>query len=281
MKSYLKNEVDPDDFNLVSVIDELPLWSAPFGLKLLDTIQMKPDMKVLDIGCGTGFPLVEIAQRLGSSSKVYGIDPWEQALERVRSKCLVYDIENVSAIQGIAELLPFEDRFFDLIVSNNGLTNVQNIQKAVKECSRVCKSDGQLVMAYNLEETMIEFYWEFEQVLKNNSMVNEVEKLKEHILSKRMPLKEMSAFFEKTGFKIHASVHDSFRLRFLDGTTMFNHYLIKYWFLDSWKRIVPEDQWETIFAELEDRLNEKARQENGLILSIPFITLECRKCVAI
>jgi ubiquinone/menaquinone biosynthesis C-methylase UbiE len=122
-----------DDPEFVSVIDELPLWSAPFGLKLLDVIHLKHNMNILDIGCGLGFPLIEIAQRVGDSSKVFGIDPWESAIERVKLKIKKLDITNVKVIKGVAENLPFDDSFFDLIVSNNGINNVQNIEAVLSE----------------------------------------------------------------------------------------------------------------------------------------------------
>ena len=127
MKAYLKQNFDWNDFDLVSVIDEIPLWSAPFGLKLLDVIKLKPNINALDIGSGLGFPLLEVAQRLGTSSKVYGIDPWERAIERVKIKIKQYDLTNVEIINGAAEKLPFENHFFDLIVSNNGINNVENV----------------------------------------------------------------------------------------------------------------------------------------------------------
>lgn len=55
--------------------DELPLWSAPFGLAILDTIRLKNGMNILDIGSGSGFPMLEIADRAGASCMVYGVDP--------------------------------------------------------------------------------------------------------------------------------------------------------------------------------------------------------------
>jgi SAM-dependent methyltransferase len=86
MKDYLEHTFSSEDVELVSIIDELPLWSAPFGLQLLDTVELKPHINALDVGCGLGFPLIELAQRLGVSSKVYGIDPWKRALERAHVK---------------------------------------------------------------------------------------------------------------------------------------------------------------------------------------------------
>ncbi len=43
----------------------LAAWSAPFGLRLLDVVPLDPAATVLDVGCGTGFPLLELAHRLG------------------------------------------------------------------------------------------------------------------------------------------------------------------------------------------------------------------------
>src|SRR3990172_10554394 len=96
MTKFRKFTFNLDDKDTVSVIDELPLWSAPFGLRLLDTIKLKPRINALDIGCGLGFPLIEVAQRLGTSSKIFGIDPWQRAIERAQLKIKKYDIENRS-----------------------------------------------------------------------------------------------------------------------------------------------------------------------------------------
>lgn len=70
---YLTFAVDINASEVVSVYDELPLWSAMCGLLLLRHIPLRQDMKVLDVGCGTGFPLLELAQRLGSTSTVFGL----------------------------------------------------------------------------------------------------------------------------------------------------------------------------------------------------------------
>jgi hypothetical protein len=64
-----------DDAELVSVWDETPLWSAAFGMALLDAVDLRPSIAALDVGCRAGFPLIELAQRLGRSSHVHGVDP--------------------------------------------------------------------------------------------------------------------------------------------------------------------------------------------------------------
>ena len=174
MNNYLNHTFDSDDPELISIIDELPLWSAPFGLNLLDNVQLKPNINVLDIGCGMGFPLIELSQRFGKSSKFYGLDPWLSALKRAQAK-----------IKSIAEKLPFKNNSFDLIVSNNGINNVQDIKQTLSECFRVSNPDVQFLMTMNLEDSMIEFYNVFEEILIENILIEEVRKMKDHIYSKR------------------------------------------------------------------------------------------------
>src|SRR5262245_48144607 len=55
--------------------DELPLWSAPFGLMLLEQVSLRPGMTILDVGAGTGFLTIELAQRCGSDAVVIAVDP--------------------------------------------------------------------------------------------------------------------------------------------------------------------------------------------------------------
>ena len=71
MIEYLR--LPPFDWNspdYVVVFDEVPLWSAMFGALLLERIELQPHMTVLDLGCGAGFPLLELAGRLGRSCTV-------------------------------------------------------------------------------------------------------------------------------------------------------------------------------------------------------------------
>jgi ubiquinone/menaquinone biosynthesis C-methylase UbiE len=277
MTDYLTHHFDMDDPDLISAIDELPLWSAPFGLRLLETIDMKKNMKVLDIGCGLGFPLVELSQRLGNSSKVYGLDPWQSALDRVRLKMKVYSIENIEIVEGRAEEMPFENNFFDLIVSNNGINNVEDMQQTIRECFRVCKTGAQMVLTLNLEDTMIEFYDIFEKTLQEQNFNSEIAKMKEQIYLKRKPLEEVETLLKSFKFSIKNIIHDSFKIRCVDGTSMFNHYLIKYWFLPGWKDILEEEDRGFVFRKIEKKLNEYAEKNKGINLSVPYVTIDCKK----
>ena len=71
----LKMTFPPEEAEDVSARDELPLWSAPFGLALLEAVALRPGITVLDVGFGTGFPALELAERLGPAGRVIGVDP--------------------------------------------------------------------------------------------------------------------------------------------------------------------------------------------------------------
>jgi arsenite methyltransferase len=230
MKKYLMKELDLD--TIVDILDELPMWSAPFGLKLLDAVEYRPNMSVLDIGCGTGFPLVELAMRLGESSTVYGIDPWKAALVRTRKKIDQYKMINIRLIEGVAESLPFDDHSIELIVSNNGINNVSDMDTVFSECSRVLKDGGQFVMTMNLDTSMTEFYRELEAVLSDLHFMHEIELMHQHIYHKRRPLKEIVPAIVKRGFLIKDLEQDQFNYTFTDGTALLNHHFIRLAFMD-------------------------------------------------
>jgi arsenite methyltransferase len=207
---------------MTAIYDELPLWSAPFGLKLLEEIQLKRNIKVLDIGFGTGFPLIELAQRFGESSVVYGIDPWKEAVERVEVKIKLIGIKNIRIYNGEAENMPFRDGYFDLIISNNGLNNTLDINIALKDTYRVAKKGTPLVFTANLPGTMMEFYTIFKDVLSKHNLNEEIQKLQNYISEKRKTVDELILITKNAGFEIHKISEEKFHMDFMDGTTFFN-----------------------------------------------------------
>ncbi len=275
--NYISEDFDLNNPELVSIIDDLPLWSAPFGLKILDMIKIRKKMKVLDIGCGAGFPALEIAQRLDKDSKVYGIDNWKVAVERANQKIKFCNIRNAEIINASAENLPFENESFDVIVSNNGLNNVDDLEKVFSECFRVLKKNGQLLFSMNLEETMNEFYEVYKKVLLKHNMNLEAENIRTHIYEKRKPVEFMKNILDRYKFAISGIEYDEFSFRFADGTAMFNHFLIRLGFLKSWKQIIAPEKQSDIFSEIELELNKIASEKGELKLTVPFAVFDCVK----
>jgi len=277
MSNYLKTDFDFDSDLLLELFDELPIWAAPFGLKLLDSIKYRKNISALDIGFGAGFPLTEIAMRLGETCKIYGIDPWDAAIRRTEKKIEFYGIKNIEIINGVAENIPLPDNSVELITSNNGLNNVESIEKALSECSRITKTGGQLIHTYNLDTTMFEFYNLFKVVLTENKMDRELKKLDDQVYKKRKPLNEFIKLLELNNFRVTNILNDQFNYKYADGTTMLNHYFIRLAFLDGWKSIIPEEKQTEIFNRIENLLNQKAEKDGYVNLSVPFVLLDCVK----
>lgn len=277
MNTSAETPYDLNDEETVSAIDELSLWSAPFGMKLLDTIILRKNISVLDIGFGLGFPIIEVALRLGKSSKVYGIDPWKAAAARAKKKIDIFGIQNIQLIEGVAENIPLPDASIDLIISNNGINNVKDLPRVLRECARVARPGAQFVATVNLQETMAEFYKIFESVLKETGLTQVVPKMHQHIHSKRLPVEELDNLFRESHFAVTRTLYDSFKFRYTDGTAMLNHPFIRYAFMDSWIELLPPDKVDGVFSEIERRINAVAKEKGEWDLTIPFVVIDATK----
>jgi ubiquinone/menaquinone biosynthesis C-methylase UbiE len=280
MEENIYNISSSNDLNsdaLVEVFDELPLWSSPFGLKLLEKVKYRKGITALDIGCGTGFPLTEIAMRLGSSCKVYGLDPWDSALKRTEKKLMLYNISNIEIIRAFAECIPLDSSSIDLIISNNGLNNVADIEQSLCECSRVLKDGGQFLETRNLEGTFQEFYSVMKSVFEELNLSECIELMQIHIHKKRTPINKYLNLLRKHNLNLKSITYEQFDYRFTDGTAMLKHYFIRLAFLESWLNLLPSGKEMEIMKIIENRINEQS-QENGLfIMSVPFAIIECEK----
>jgi arsenite methyltransferase len=277
MSEYINRDFNLNDKDFVSSLDELSFWSAPFGMKLLEAIPLRSILNVLDIGCGTGFPLLEIAMRLGTNSHITGLDPWKAGLARIREKMDQYDIPNISLTEGVAENMPFPSDHFDLIVSNNGINNVADLEQTFNECHRVAKQAAEFIWTMNTANSFNSFYEIFKELVIERKIKDAIDGINKHIYIKRRPVTEMLTRLNAAGFKVSGTEESSFSYRFSSGSAMFRHTFIRVAFLDSWKKLVPGNQVEEIFSELELRLNKISNREGELRMEIPFVLFKCLK----
>ena len=260
----------------VSTFDEMPLWSASFGLLLLRHVPLKAGIAMLDIGCGTGFPLFELAQRLGPTATCYGIDPWEHATNRAKEKIANYEVPNVQILNISAEIIPFQDNSIDLIVSNLGINNFTNPGKVIQECNRVLKPDGTLAITTNLNGHWHQFYKLFKTTLSemgSADIIPAVTAQEEH----RGSIDSIAGLFLSNGMELTHHYTETMEMRFLNGTAFLNHSFIKLGWFSSWIDLIPADICEAFFANLENNLNEYAMLNNGLTLTVPMAYMEFSK----
>jgi ubiquinone/menaquinone biosynthesis C-methylase UbiE len=271
-EEWAEDGFDFEDPRVVAAYDELPLWSAPFGMLLLERVPLAPDSVVLDVGCGTGFPLLELAQRLGPRATVYGVDPWRAALGRARAKMEQYGLANVDLVEGDGAALPFGDGFFDLVVSNLGVNNFEDADGAMRECLRVARPGGRLVLTSNWRGHMDEFYRVFRDVLAE-AAPDSLPALEAHVAHRTTP-DELSSRLERAGWRVTATTNREFTLRFSGGEALLRHSFIRLGFAPGWREIVPAEKRGDVRRRLAAALDEVARREGALALTIPYGCIE-------
>lgn len=274
--NYLDKNTDFQRPEIVSVFDEVSFWSAHFGRLLMENIPFRSDIKLLDVACGNGFPLFELAHAIGPSGRYYGIDSWPAALDRARMKREIYELENVQLILGDAHQLPWEASTFDMVVSNVGINNFEKPETAIKECFRVLKPGGLLVLTTNLRGHMNEFYEVYREVLVSMGMEELLPDLQRNI-KHRADLETILGWYQAASFRTPRVVEDQFVMRYSNGTALLNHSLTVFGFLEGWRTFVPADKERALFHALEQRLNKLARKSGELSVSVPIAYIEGQK----
>lgn len=276
MTDYLQHKNDFNTPEEASAFDQTSFWSARFGALLFQHLELRRNSNILDLGSGTGFPLFELADVYGRSCQVTGIDVWQYGLARARSKLQTYGPPNVRLVEGDGAAMSFPDAQFDVITCNLGLNNFPDPPAVVAECFRVAKPGGRVVFTTNMQGHMREFYAVFREALLAMDKPAYLERLDSHE-AHRGTKASLCALLEQAGFTIIKAIDDSFQMRYLDGSALFNHNLTKRGFLDGWRGVVnPEDE-EAIFGRIETRLNDIAARQGELRMTIPMLYLEGQK----
>lgn len=276
MSNYLKKNLNYLQSDITNACDELGIWAAPFGILLLNNFPIQKYQNYLDIGSGTGFPLIEIANRLGSDCKAVGIDPWTEAVKRVQDKINTLQLDHISIIEGSAENISFPNDHFDLITSNLGINNFENPLRVINESHRVLKKGGTFCATTNLTGTFDEFYMLFKESLYELGFEKYLKQLDNHI-NHRGTEESSIKLFENSGFKIVNVIKTEQSMRFYNGSAFLNHSFIIIGFIDSWINIFEETDKQLFFENFEQKLNIYANHQGELKLTIPMLYIEARK----
>ncbi len=134
--------MNAEDYSVMYRVEKEYWWFAGkrylLSLLLKKYIGNKNNLKILDVGCGTGI----IMKMLGSYGKVYGIDSSDVALNFCRKR----GIKNIKKADVCK--IPYREGEFDLVTALNVLyhKNVKDDFKAISEMHRVLKPGGIFIM---------------------------------------------------------------------------------------------------------------------------------------
>lgn len=115
--------------------------------RLVADARVRPGMRVLDLGSGTGYPALLAAQTVRTNGQVIGVDLAAQMLDAARRKATSLKLSNLTFQTGDVTSLPFEQASFDAVTTRFCLMFLPEIQKAVTEIARVLKPNAWLASA--------------------------------------------------------------------------------------------------------------------------------------
>lgn len=263
---------------MANYYDDASVWSSYFGNLLLNEVHLKRNTIVLDIGCGTGFPSLEIAARIGQYGKVYALDPWEKGIEILKNRAKVREINNIVTLNEWAEKMPISDEFVDLIVSNNGISACKDKSIVLKECFRILKAKGEMIFTVLLPESMQEVNNIFFETLKSIGVKkDQIEKNQVELFPQRKTIQEYEKLFKNIGFAKRGIVTSNFEMEFLDGYSFINYYVFRMMFHGQWRKFVGKDQKDILLEKYAEKLDELAEKNGVLKLKIVFACIKLMK----
>lgn len=130
---FEKISTNYDSMNSVISFQQHKVWRND----TMKAMQVKTGSSALDVCCGTADWTIALADAVGSTGKVTGLDFSQNMLSVGKEK--VKDIPQIELLHGNAMELPFEDNTFDYVTIGFGLRNVPDYKQVLKEMNRVAK----------------------------------------------------------------------------------------------------------------------------------------------
>lgn len=128
-------------------LDVAETFLRPIKHRSHELMRVSPGHTVLDLGCGVGLDTLALAERVGPSGHVYGIDRDEDMVAEANRRTRQAGLEKcVSHQPGEATELPFPDGFFDSCRTERMLMHVKDASAVIAEMVRLLKPGGWLVL---------------------------------------------------------------------------------------------------------------------------------------
>jgi demethylmenaquinone methyltransferase/2-methoxy-6-polyprenyl-1,4-benzoquinol methylase len=117
------------------------IWNEAMRDEAIDVLDLDPDDRVLDVGCGTGFATEGLLEHV---DEVHGLDQSPHQMAKARAK---FGTDGpVRFYRGDAERLPFETNSFDVVWSSGSIEYWPRPVRTLREFRRVVKPGGQVLV---------------------------------------------------------------------------------------------------------------------------------------
>jgi ubiquinone/menaquinone biosynthesis C-methylase UbiE len=120
--------------------------------KTIRLMELRPGERILDLGCGSGWATRLLARLVGDGpegfGQVVGLDVSDEMVRQAREGSK--DFENILCVWGSAQQIPWEENFFDKVLSVESFYYYADQDRALMELFRVMAPRGKLFILINL-----------------------------------------------------------------------------------------------------------------------------------
>ncbi len=226
--------------------------------------------RVVDLACGTGINCMKIAQKIGPSGTLIGIDLSKGMLEEAKKRAQECNLSNCEFIhedmlKGIKSER-ISSNHFDKIVTFWAL-GYSDAVKVLKEMNRALKQDGKMGIIVNLGESPKNAYRVFME------LASEYPDALKYAVNHNFPkdLDEFIEFFKKAGLNLNnlQAKYDSFTVSLPNGKEVLN------WMLQTGAGSLYDDaideQWKQKIHDLFAQRVERYKIDNQIAVTHEFI----------
>ncbi len=114
--------------------------------RLRDALEPRPGARLLEVGPGTGYYALEVAEWLGPEGRLDLFDLQHEMLAHTMRAAASRGLSNLHPTQGDARSLPYPDATFDGAYLVTVLGEIPDQEAALRELARVLKPSGRLVV---------------------------------------------------------------------------------------------------------------------------------------
>lgn len=244
----------------------VPRYSALFSRPLLDAIPQGTRGQVLDLGCGTGHPAIEVLRRMTDHGRVIAIDRDSGLVDLARRRALEAHGKRIFFKVEPAHELSFGDEVFDIVVGNLVLgaidtelswvgTGAPPGERAVLgEVRRVLAPGGRALLSRPLAGTFEEVIDMLREVALRRDLVGAGKRVE--LLAARYPTREAWAEqLTQAGFApVEVQAHEH-KLAFRSARDLFADPLVRAIAVSEWRWVAGlEPGSETVLEDCEHAL---------------------------
>ena len=157
---------------------------------ILRELNLKKNQTIIDIGCGGGHLVEEIAMCVGPSGKAIGVDPSEFQINTAKERCK--HLSNVEFLCSTANDINIEDNSCDAVTFTQTLEYIDNVDEALHAAKRLQKPMSKFVNV----STLWDFFGFHGPEKELNNMMHEI------YLSQKHPMlpTQLNGKLERQGY---------------------------------------------------------------------------------